>query len=445
MREFHELPGRTPSPPAAAAAATPDRGGWMRRMFVALLDPRSIQWLLTLGGGLMVLGALIWLISKGVLEDPLVLAVVLGAVSLGVLLGGWYVTLKTRFQIAGRALTFLGCVVAPLNLWFYHVQGLSLLEHGLWVGGLACVALYAATVWALRDGLFMYAVEAGITLTAVLLLGSFGLADHATHLCILLTALALVSIHAPQLFSANAETFTRKRFGMPLFWCGHAQLGAALVILAVTQVAGWLPPLGDLFDLPPQGILITTSHLAPALLWLAGAYAYLYSDLAVRRIGVYTYLAAVCLVLAEVTFAGLELLGVDGLVATLAVTATAVSLLARLLRPDQEGVTRAIAPLALVLSFVPVGIGLLVHLRATSEVALEVRIDTETTWTFLAAMLTVAVANRISAFLYQAKSRSLAAVYFFFSALALLMAAAGLLRMLDLSTWQQQAPVLMLM
>ena len=47
-------------------------------MFAALLDPRSIQWLLTLGGGLMVLGGLVWLISKGVLENPLVLAVVLG-------------------------------------------------------------------------------------------------------------------------------------------------------------------------------------------------------------------------------------------------------------------------------------------------------------------------------------------------------------------------------
>ena len=76
---------------------------WLKRMFEAALDPRSIHWLLTLGGGLMVLGAIIWLVSQGVLENPVVLALVLGAASLGVLVGGWFVTLKTRFKIAGRA------------------------------------------------------------------------------------------------------------------------------------------------------------------------------------------------------------------------------------------------------------------------------------------------------------------------------------------------------
>ena len=50
---------------------------WARRMFEALLDPRSIQWVLTIGGGLMVLGLLVWLISLGIFKNPVVVAAVL--------------------------------------------------------------------------------------------------------------------------------------------------------------------------------------------------------------------------------------------------------------------------------------------------------------------------------------------------------------------------------
>ena len=52
-----------------------------------------------------------------------------------------------------------------------------------------------------------------------------------------------------------------------------------------------------MFDIPEMGILLTNSRIAAGLLWLAGTYAYLYSDLAVRRIGVYTYLAALTLIM----------------------------------------------------------------------------------------------------------------------------------------------------
>jgi len=45
-----------------------------------------------------------------------------------------------------QALTFLGCVVAPLNLWFYHAQNLITVQGHLWVGGVVCCLLYAATV-----------------------------------------------------------------------------------------------------------------------------------------------------------------------------------------------------------------------------------------------------------------------------------------------------------
>lgn len=442
--EFLDPPAEPPlqSPPA------PPPEPWARRMFEALLDPRSIQWLLTLGGGLMVLGGLIWLISKGVFENPLMLAVLLTTASVALLAGGWYMSLRTKFRVAGKALTFLACVVLPLNLWFYHIQGIVLLEQGLWVGGLVCVLLYAATVWVLRDPLFMYAVEAGITLTAVLLLGSFGLAGHATHLCILLVSLALISIHAHKAFpkdGEDSEVFTEDRFGLPLFWCGHAQLGTGLVILLVTQIAAWLVgPLGNVFEIPPNGILLTNTLWTPALLYLAGAYAYLYSDFVVRRIGLYVYLAAICLVMAEITLIGFGVLGVEGLIAMLALTALGVSISVTYLPPGDGRMGRVIPSLALALSVAPVVMGLFLHYRSTSFVLTALDWNYVPTWKFIAAMLVVAVANRLSAYFYRKRTPRLAAAYFFFSAAGLMVAVAGTLRFMNFTQWHQQAPLLML-
>jgi len=40
--------------------------------------------------------------------------------------------------------------------------------------GVICCLIYAATVYVLRDPLFMYAVEGGVTLTLLLLLANLG-------------------------------------------------------------------------------------------------------------------------------------------------------------------------------------------------------------------------------------------------------------------------------
>ena len=145
IRQFFDAPTSTPKDERPKTAIS------LRHMFEALLDPRSIQWMLTLGGGLSVLGLIVWLTSWGVFENKLVLAAALGIGSLAILAAGWWVSLKTRFRIAGQALTFLGCIVAPLNLWFYaHVDLVSLDDH-LWIGGLVCCLLYVATVYVLRD------------------------------------------------------------------------------------------------------------------------------------------------------------------------------------------------------------------------------------------------------------------------------------------------------
>src|SRR5262245_9920703 len=218
-------------PPEMKAPPSPPQPPWPQRMMAALLDPRSIQWMMMLGGGLMVLGLIVWLVSKGIFQNTLVVA---GALTLGALVvhaSGCFVALKTRYKIAGQALTFLGCILIPLNLWFYHAHNLRpmTLETHLWLGGVVCCAIYVATLLLLRDPLFMYAVEGGITLTVALLLANQGYVTDAGYLSLVLMGLALISIHAERAFPVEDAPFDRKRFGLPIFWSGHVQLAAALL------------------------------------------------------------------------------------------------------------------------------------------------------------------------------------------------------------------------
>lgn len=416
-----------------------------RPMFEALLDPRSIQWMLTLGGALTVLGFIVWLVSLGVFRNSIVLAAALGFGTLAILAGGWGLVLKTRFRMAGQALTFLGCVLAPLNLWFYQAQDLLTLNDNLWLGGLACCALYAATVFVLRDPLFMYAVEVGITLTVLLLLAQLGRVTDATSLSLLFVGLGLVSIHAERAFSPREEDcFSRRRYGMPLFWSGQAQLGCGLCVLLAVQLSGWLFAGGLHF----LGDSWTTAHLleSPLLaggLWLAATYAYLYSDIVVRRNGIDTFLAAVSLILAEVTLVGSQF-QTEGVIAILALTALAANVVHSVLSSPQEKFNRIVHPLALSLCALPVIMGLVLHVRATSVLLAALDWQRPAGWPFVVAMLIVALCNRASAYLSRRTAPRWSAVYFFFSAAGIIVAAAGLLRTLGLTLWITQAPLLML-
>jgi len=430
--------------PPATPVAVKEKVPVLRRMFEALLDPRSIQWMLILGGGLAVLGLVIWLVSIGVFEDPVVLAVALGIGSLAILGAGWAVVLKSRFRIAGQALTFLGCVVAPLNLWFYHTQGLVTLEGNLWVGGLVCCLLYAATVYVLRDPLFMVAVEAGITLSVGLLLAALRLPWDWANLSVMLTALGLVSLHAERAFPPEAEPFDRKRFGMPLFWSGHVQIAFSLLLLLGLQIVAWLVhPDHKFLEIGWVGNWLTDSPLWAGILWLLGTYAYLYSDLVVRRVGVYTYLAACCFLMAEVTVVGLSL-DMAWLIAILALTALAANLVHAFLAVPNEKLSRVVPPLGMALSSIPIVLGVVLHARATSSLVPSAWVQ-DTGWPFVAVMVLVAASNRVSAWLCRHAAPAWSAVYFFGSAAAAVVAAAGLLRVLDCREWSQQAPWLMLL
>lgn len=438
VKDFLDPPSTPPVKPRTQRVS-------LRAMFMALLDPRSIQWMLILGGGLVVLGIVVWLTSLGIFERRVVMAVGMATGTLAMLASGWFVVLRTRYKVAGQALTFLACVVAPLNLWFLHAQHLVTLDNHLWLGGVVCSLVFVVTVYVLRDPLFLYAVEAGVTLTVALFLGELHLVRDTSYLCMVLMILGLVSIHAERAFPPDAGTFTRRRFGMPLFWSGQAQAGAALILLLTTQVAGWLvDPAHRFLEWTWTGNWLTQYYVLAGGLWLAGTYLYLYSDLVVRRVGVYCYLAAFCLVMAEVTVVGVRL-EAEGLIAVLAITALAINAAHKFLGTTGERFQRSVPPLALGLSVLPVLMGMVLHFRATSVIAQQYHWTYPTGWLFVASMLLATVGNRASAHLLRRTNPRFSAAYFFLAAAAMVVAAAGSLRALGLSAWSEQAPWLMLL
>lgn len=447
VKEFLDPPMGGAEPQSAESALAVSATSPLRRMFEALLDPRAIQWMLMIGGGLCVLGIVVWLVSKGVFANKLVLAATLGAGTLAILAAGWFTALRTRFRIAGQALTFLGCVVAPLNLWFYHAQGLVTVDGHLWVGGVACCLLYAATVWVLRDPLFIYACEAGVTLTALLLLADMGKITDVAWLSLFLMALGLISIHAERAFSpAETSDFPRKRYGLPLFWSGHVQVAVSLATLLGSQLAAWLAePAKALLGIEWQQNLLTQHHMLAAAVWLAAAYAYLYSDIVVRRVGVYLALAGFSLVMAEITL----LLGFEApaewIIAAMAVTSVAINVANAQWGGAYKNLDRFVPPLGLMLGTIPVLWGVVLHLRATSGALRAVdwgySIDDRT---FVAVMLITAIANRASAWLVRRSAPKSSIAYFALSAVSVLAAAAGLLRAMGYTSWSEQAPWMML-
>ncbi|QDT14855.1 hypothetical protein [Alienimonas californiensis] len=442
--------------PASAGEGPPSV---LRRAFEALLDPRAVQWLLMLGGGLAVIGALVWLVSVGAFDNPRALAAGMIAATVAGLAAGWWVSLKTRYAVAGRALTSLACVVAPLILWFLHAQDLVTVDGGLWVGGLICCLAYVATVVALRDPLFLYAMQGGVVLTLVLLLGDLGKITDPAWLSLFLMAMGLVALHAERAFAPEAPEFSRARYGLPLFRGGRVVIAGALLILLGAQVWGWsfdpltaaLADLGEEFTgTRPINLLVRSAAVAAGV-WLAGAYAFLYSELVVRRSGYDLFNAAGCAAMAGVTVLLAAELQAEWYIAALAgigLAANAAQLwLMRRDRADEAsepGAQGRVPKTGLLLNALPLALGAALHWRATSRGAAALGWDYETGWAFVAAMALVAVCNRLAAWLFRADSPRWSATCLFFTGAALLIGAAGLLRVFGLTDWLRQAPLLML-
>jgi hypothetical protein len=457
----------TPEKKAPRAPAQPRQPLWE-----IILDPRTIQWLLGLGAVLLVLGLVIWLAALGIFENPLVVAVALGIGNAAVLGGGWAVIRFSRYQTAGRAITLLACLVMPLNLWFYHANQLVTLEGHLWVAALVCSALYMASALVLRDPLFVYVFNGGIAMTGLLMLANAGRFWEIASPAALLVVLGLLSIHVERAFADVAGPFGRRRFGLAFFQSGQVLLAAGLLLVLGAQLAGdWLyrpvfQPIYERWNAGPPAIVAEAwgQYLALALV-LVGSYAYFYSDMVVRRLGLYVYLGVFTFLWAEMLVIELvaDKVPTEAAIITLALTGLAANLLQpRLLRwqrpakakPDSAAaaalaIVRAGQPLGLFLSTVPVLLGLVLHLRATYKPLNELWPLADgghyaVTWIYVVAMFVTAIACRVGAHLHRHSLPWLSSVYFFGTAAATQTGLAGLCSVAGIKTWDEMAPLLMI-
>ena len=435
-----------------------------RHILEILLDPRSIQYLMMFGGSLLVLGLVIWLWAVGVFANKLVIATAMGGANIGVLAVGWAVLSFSRYQTAGRGITLLACLIMPLNLWFYDAQGLITLREGghLWIPALVCCALYALTARVLRDPLFVYTFVGGVTMTGLLILADQDVARfwEIAAPSTLLAVLGLLCIHAERAFSPSDGPFSRQRFGLAFFWSGHAVLAVGLLLLLAGQLAGWL--YGPLLEswgllLRPAIVQERSLQLIALALVLAATYAYVYSDLVVRRIGVYIYLAVFTLLWAELLAVNIFAVQVtiEVAIVAFAVTALTANLLQPLAATRAQGTTGSQTgllpspisdvgvPLGWFLATCPVLLGVLLYLRATYQVLYE-RWPYHVGWWYVAAMLVTAISCRVGAHVYRHRSPKVSGLYFLGTAAATLVGAAGLLSLLGLTTWDVAAPGVMI-
>ena len=265
-----------------------------RSIVEVLLDPRTLQGLMTCGAGLLVLGLVAWLWSIGMFENPVVVATCLGVGNVALIAGGVSTVRYSRYQIAGTAMTMLGCLVMPLNLWFYDAQGLITLDQGghLWVPALLCCLIYAGVARVLADPKFVFAIVGGVTLTGLLLLAD----QHVDRFweilspSALMVVIGMICIHAERAFAPGEGPFSRENFGKAFFQAGHIVLASGLMLLFGGRLAGWFyePLLAEFgwFDAP----LVSTKtnlKLFAMLLALSGAYSYVYSQLVVKARGRY--------------------------------------------------------------------------------------------------------------------------------------------------------------
>lgn len=424
-----------------------------RNLMEILLDPRSIQMLLAFGASLMVSGLVILLWVNEFFSPP-VAAVSLGVVNTVLLLLGWGVLRKTRYQMAGRALTLISCLIMPLNLWYYHANQLITLDGHLWAAALVISTLYAASALVLRDELFVYVFTAAVTMTGLLALADlppspqkfWEIAFPAT----LLVVLGVMAIHAERAFPEEEGPFGRRRFGMAFFRSGHVLLVAGLALVLGAEVAGdWL--YKPFFGIVYQELGATPSPIVGELRWLAlalvltGTYAYIYSDLVVRHSGIYTHVAAGTLLWALVL--GLQLLhipmGIDVMISVLAVTSL-ITNAAQATALRNSRYTQAFPVFGVLLPMLAVTLGGLVFFRALSQDLKSVWQVEAPRWTYVGAMVLTALSCRFGAYLYRDKHPRLAMVYFFATAASTLVGATALLAALGMNTWCEHAPWLML-
>jgi hypothetical protein len=427
-----------------------------RNLMEILLDPRSIQWLLGSGGALMVVGLVILLYVNDYLTPP-VMAVTMGVANAVVLMSGWGLILKTKYQHTGKAITLLACLIMPLNLWYYHAKGIVTIENHLWVAALFISGFYAVSAYLLKDDLFVYILMGGVTLTGLLILADlppspqkfWEIASPATFLVVL----GVIAIHVERAFSPNEGPFSRKNFGLAFFWSGHALLASGLLLVLGAQISGdwlWEPVFKEIYtrnwhvDRSPIVTVTALQWLALTLV-LAGTYAYIYSDLVVRKVGIYVYVAAVTLLWALILIVRLLEIPLerDVLISLCALLAAIINVVQFAVARDMK-FTRAFPILGALLCAVAVISGLYVYFDALNPKLHRLREVGQFEWSYVGAMLLTALSCRLGAHLYRREMPQLSWFYFFTTVGATMVGAVALLTVLGQTTWEQHAPWLML-
>jgi hypothetical protein len=255
-----------------------------------MLDPRSIQTLMGVSAGLLMLGLVLWLWSVGVFENPLVAAATLGGANVALLGAGIALVRGTHYTMAGRGCALLASALMPLNLWFYDAQGLIALDQGghLWIPATLICLIYAATARLTRDPNFAYALVGGVALTGLLILADSQVARFYDMIAppALLAVIGLISLHAERFFPSGAGPFSRGRFGASFANAGLAAVIAGEAILMVCHLGGIAYDAEAAKFRPfewPALAEATRLNIATLSIALAGSYALIYRYFVVGR------------------------------------------------------------------------------------------------------------------------------------------------------------------
>ncbi len=427
---------------AGSPPPTPQPPRPRRSVLEILTDPHSIQWFLAAGGGLFVMGLVLLLWSLKVFENPAVVASFLGAGSLAILAGGWALLSLTRFHTAGRATMLLGCLVMPLNIWYYASSGL--MTENFWLPATACCAIYAFSAWRLRDPLFVPVLVGGVALAGLLILFDAGKFFEVATPAAFLVGLAFLCIHAERAFPEGDGPFARSRFGLAFFASGQLVLLAGLGLLIGGQIQG---VLGLAWKWPqeyiPLVIIEQPLKILALVLVLAATYLYFYSDVLIRHRRIYSYLGAFTLLWAEVI--ALDILGLglslEAIVVALAGTGLVVNGIQFLWKDAPES-ARSLAVFGLLLNLAAVLVAVVLHVAVLNP---QLTLSKDLTWKAVGALALVAVSSRFGAYLAAGKAPGREWTYFFATAAATVLAVAEALVLVGVQPWALQAIWLMLL
>ena len=206
----------------------------------------------------------------------------------------------------------------------------------LWVAALVCCVLYLASALVLRDHLFVYVLNGGIAMTGLLMLTSSGRFWEIAAPATLLVVLGLISIHVERAFAGDRRSLLPPTFRAGLLPVGTSPVGGR-VALGVGGPTGRRLALSAALPAPVRALAAWPAgdrgrtwgqYLALALV-LAGSYAYFYSDIVVRRLGLYVYLGVFTLLWAEMLVIELvaDKVPTEAAIIALALTGLAANLL----------------------------------------------------------------------------------------------------------------------